>query len=88
MEIRAGLHTGEIESNGDDIAGLAVAIGARVETWRRPARCSSPPPSRISSWARVSSSRIGIHTLKGVPDSWHLHALAVAAAEQAPAAVA
>ena len=30
VQIRAGLHTGEIESNGDDVAGLAVAIGARV----------------------------------------------------------
>jgi hypothetical protein len=30
----------------------------------------------------------GIHTLKGMPDFWHLHVLAVAAAEPVPAAVA
>ena len=30
IEVRAGLHTGEIELDGDDVAGIAVAIGARV----------------------------------------------------------
>lgn len=30
IEIRAGLHTGEVALEDDDIAGIAVAIGARV----------------------------------------------------------
>ena len=30
IEVRAGLHTGEIDLEGDDIAGIAVAIGARI----------------------------------------------------------
>jgi pimeloyl-ACP methyl ester carboxylesterase len=31
MEVRAGLHTGEVEVRGDDIAGIAVHIASRVE---------------------------------------------------------
>ena len=30
IEVRAGLHTGEVELHDDDVAGLGVAIGARV----------------------------------------------------------
>ena len=30
IEVRAGLHTGEVELDGDDVSGIAVAIGARV----------------------------------------------------------
>jgi class 3 adenylate cyclase len=36
LEVRAGLHTGEIELDGDDVRGLAVAIGARVEAAAAP----------------------------------------------------
>ena len=89
VEIRAGLHTGEIESNGDDIAGLAVAIGARVGDLAEAGEVlvSSTVKDLVVGSGLQFEDR-GIHTLKGVPDSWHLHALAVAAAEQAPAAVA
>ncbi len=52
LEVRSGLHTGEVEVIGNDVGGIAVHIGARVGG-RRPARarCSSPAPSRISSSA-------------------------------------
>jgi len=33
LEVRAGLHTGEIELRGDDIAGIAVVIGQRISTY-------------------------------------------------------
>jgi class 3 adenylate cyclase len=36
IEIRTGLHTGEVELDGEDVAGLAVAIGARVGALARP----------------------------------------------------
>ena len=46
-EVRAGLHTGEIELLGDDVAGLAVHIGARVASLAGPGRCWCRAPSRI-----------------------------------------
>jgi class 3 adenylate cyclase len=36
IEVRAGLHTGEVETMGNDIAGIAVHIGARVSSLARP----------------------------------------------------
>ncbi len=38
LEVRSGLHTGEIELIGDDVGGIAVNIGARVEAAARPGR--------------------------------------------------
>jgi pimeloyl-ACP methyl ester carboxylesterase len=75
IEVRAGLHTGEIELAGDDVAGLAVAIGARVGA------LAGPSEVLVSSTVKdlVVGSGIdlvdrGAHRLKGVPDEWHLYA--------------
>jgi class 3 adenylate cyclase len=76
LEIRVGLHTGEIEQRGDDIAGLAVHIAARV--------CSATPPGEI--WVSrtitdlVAGSGVefedrGEHDLTGIPGPWQLCAL-------------
>jgi class 3 adenylate cyclase len=73
ITIRAGLHTGEVETLGDKFSGLAVHIGARImaragdgQVW-------------VSSTARdlVAGSGIGFedcgtHALKGVPGEWAL----------------
>jgi class 3 adenylate cyclase len=73
MEVRAGLHTGEIELRGDDIAGVAVHIGARV------AACAGPgevlvsgaiPPLVAGSGIRFEDR--GERELKGVPGTWRL----------------
>jgi pimeloyl-ACP methyl ester carboxylesterase len=76
IEIRAGLHTGECEVMDDDIGGIAVHIGARV------AAVAGPGEVLVSSTVKdlVAGSGIqfrdqGIHTLKGVPDAWHLYAV-------------
>jgi class 3 adenylate cyclase len=76
IEIRAGLHTGEIELADGDISGLAVAIGARVGA------LAGASEILVSSTVRdlVVGSGInledrGAHTLKGVPDEWHLYAV-------------
>ena len=39
LDLRAGVHTGEVEVRGDDIAGLAVTIAKRVCDWPNRARC-------------------------------------------------
>jgi class 3 adenylate cyclase len=76
LEVRAGLHTGECESVGDDLAGLAVHIGARVSA------LASPGEVLVSRTVRdlVVGSGLGFrprgsHTLKGVPGEWDLFAL-------------
>jgi class 3 adenylate cyclase/pimeloyl-ACP methyl ester carboxylesterase len=77
IEIRAGLHTGEIELSGDDVSGLAVAIGARVGA------LAGASEVLVSSTVKdlVVGSGItlvdrGTHALKGVPNEWHLYAVA------------
>jgi class 3 adenylate cyclase/alpha-beta hydrolase superfamily lysophospholipase len=73
LEVRCGLHTGECEIVGDDLAGIAVHIGARV------AGLADPGEILVSQTVRdlVAGSGLvletqGTHVLKGVPGEWHL----------------
>jgi class 3 adenylate cyclase len=77
IEVRAGLHTGEVEVRGDDIGGIAVHIGARVSA------LGGPNDVLVSSTLRdlVIGSGLefedrGTHQLKGVPGEWRLSAVA------------
>ena len=77
LEVRAGLHTGECESVGDRLSGIAVHTGARV------ASLAGAGEVLVSSTVKdlVAGSGItfedrGIKTLKGVPGEWHLYAVA------------
>ena len=69
FELRIGLHTGEIEQRGDDIAGIAVVIAKRVEATAPPgARSSSRGPSLTwSPGSGIEFTDYGVHELKGVP---------------------
>ena len=58
VEVRAGLHTGEIQTSGGEVSGIAIAIGARVEHWPTRARCWFRPRSRTWLLGPASSSRI------------------------------
>jgi pimeloyl-ACP methyl ester carboxylesterase len=76
LQIRLGVHTGEVEVVGDKLAGIAVHIGARV------AALAAPGQILVSSTVRdiVAGSGItfednGIHGLKGVSGDWHLYAV-------------
>jgi class 3 adenylate cyclase len=73
LEVRCGLHTGECELVGDDLAGIAVHIGARV------AGLAGPGEVLVSQTVRdlVAGSGLvfeprGKHVLKGVPNEWQL----------------
>jgi hypothetical protein len=57
LHLRAGVHTGEVEVRGDDIAGLAVTIAKRCVTWRNRVTYSSARPCEATWWAQASSSR-------------------------------
>lgn len=77
LELRGGLHTGEIELRGDDIGGLAVAIARRVcdaagdgELWVS----GVVPPLVLGS--EVSFTDRGERELKGVPGDWQLYEVA------------
>jgi len=76
IEIRAGLHTGEIELAGAAVRGIAVHIGARV------AALAGPGEVLVSGLVKdlVAGSGIrlrdrGVHELKGVPEPWRLFAV-------------
>jgi class 3 adenylate cyclase len=76
IDVRAGLHTGECELRGDDLAGIAVHIGARV------AALAGPGEVLVTSTVRdlVAGSGIefadrGRHALKGVPGEWDVLAV-------------
>ena len=76
LQVRAGLHTGEIELLGDDVGGIAVSIAARLTS------LAGPDEVVVSSTVKdlVAGSGIrfqdrGIHALKGVPEQWHVFAV-------------
>jgi pimeloyl-ACP methyl ester carboxylesterase len=76
IDLRAGLHSGEVDLAGEGVRGIAVHIGARV------ARLARPGEVLVSSTVKdlVVGSGIefearGIHELKGVPGEWQLFAV-------------
>ncbi len=75
VQIRAGVHTGEVEVRGDDLGGLAVHIAARVSAAAEPGEVivSSTVKDLLAGSAVTFDDR-GEHELKGVPGSWRLFA--------------
>jgi class 3 adenylate cyclase len=79
LQIRAGLHTGEVELVGDDIGGIAVHLGARVmaQAGAGEVLCSRTVKDLVAGAGFGFTDR-GTHQLKGVPDSWQLYAVELA----------
>ena len=77
IEVRVGIHTGECELIGDDVAGMAVHIASRVGAPRRPGRGArlGHRVRRPSSAGPFAFEDRGFHELKGVPGRWPLFAL-------------
>jgi class 3 adenylate cyclase len=75
LEIRAGLHTGEIEVEPSDIAGLAVHIAARISAMAGAGELlvSSTVKDLVAGSGLVFEDR-GTHELKGVPGEWRIFA--------------
>jgi class 3 adenylate cyclase/pimeloyl-ACP methyl ester carboxylesterase len=78
LELRAGIHTGEVEVRGEDIAGLAVTIAKRT--------CDLAQPGEVLVTRTVTDHVVGSgtqfqdrdeHELKGVPGRWRLFRVAV-----------
>jgi class 3 adenylate cyclase/pimeloyl-ACP methyl ester carboxylesterase len=76
IEVRAGLHTGEIELRGADIGGIAVHIGQRVSALARPGEVLvSSTVKDLVAGSGITFTDRGSHVLKGVPDEWRVFAV-------------
>jgi len=74
LEVRAGLHTGEIELEGDHVRGIAVHIGARVASLAGPGEVLvSSTVKDLVAGSGLTFEDLGEHELKGVPDRWRLY---------------
>ena len=77
LEVRAGLHAGEIELQGDDIAGIAVHIAARVSALAGPGEIMvSRTVVDLVAGSDLDFDDRGSQVLKGVPGDWQIFSLA------------
>ena len=75
LDVRAGLHTGEIELRGDDIGGISAHLGARVAALAGPHEVLVSRTVRdLVAGSGLSFADRGEHKLKGVPDRWQIYA--------------
>jgi class 3 adenylate cyclase len=76
VQIRTGLHTGEVEQRGEDVGGIAVHIAARVmaEAPANEVLVSGAIPPLVAGSGLEFDDR-GSHALKGVPGEWRLYAV-------------
>ena len=76
IEVRVGIHAGEVEMRGADVAGMAVHIGARVAALARPSEVLvSSTVREIVTGSRHKFGERGEHDLKGIPGRWRLYAV-------------
>ncbi len=73
LEVRCGLHTGECEVVGNDLAGIAVHTGARVAGLAAPGEVLVSQTVRdLVAGSGLSLEDRGMHALKGIPNEWRL----------------
>ena len=73
MQLRAGVHTGEIELRGKDIGGLAVHIAARIMSVAGAGEVMTSRTVRdLAVGAGIDFSERGPHELKGLSEPWEL----------------
>jgi class 3 adenylate cyclase len=76
IEVRVGIHAGEVEVRGADVAGMAVHIGARVAALAGPGEVLvSSTVREIVAGSRNTFAARGEYELKGVPGRWRLYAV-------------
>ena len=75
IELRTGLHAGEIELRGDDVGGIAVHIADRVRALAAPGEILvSRTITDLVAGSGLAFEERGEHELKGVPGRWQLFA--------------
>jgi class 3 adenylate cyclase len=73
LQIRAGLHTGEIDLIGEDVSGIAVNIAARVLNLAPDGGVAvSRTLKDLVAGSNLIFADLGAHQLKGVPGKWQI----------------
>jgi class 3 adenylate cyclase len=76
LELRVGVHTGEVEVRGEDVTGIAVNTAQRVQAHARPNEVLvSRTVVDLVAGSGIEFEDRGEHELKGVPGSWKLFAV-------------
>ena len=76
IEIRTGVHTGEVEIRGGDLGGIAVHIAARIEALARPGEILvSRTVTDLVAGSGLAFDERGVHALKGLPNRWPVYSL-------------
>jgi class 3 adenylate cyclase len=74
VEVRAGLHTGEIELMGDDVGGIAVHVAARISGLAEARTVLASRTVRdLATGSGIDFDSFGRHSLKGVADEWDVY---------------
>ena len=77
LQVRAGVHTGEVELIGDDVAGIALHIGARIGALAAGEQILVSGAVRdIVAGSGLAFTDAGDHELRGVPGTWRVYAVA------------
>jgi class 3 adenylate cyclase len=75
LDIRVGIHTGEVEVIGGRVEGIAVHIGARIADEARPGEVLVSSIVRdLAAGSGIDFEDRSLHPLKGVPGDWRLFA--------------
>ena len=74
IQIRAGVHTGEMQTIDGKAGGIAVTLGARIAALAGPSEVLVSQTVRdLVAGSGLAFEDAGEHELKGVPDGWHLY---------------
>ncbi len=77
LDIRAGIHTGEVEVEGNDFIGLAVHMGSRVMSLAGAGEVLVSQTVRdLVMGSGIAMTSRGRHELKGIPGTWEILAVA------------
>jgi class 3 adenylate cyclase len=75
LQVRTGVHTGEIERTGDDVAGVTVHLAARITAAAQAGEVLVSRTVRdLAIGSELAFTERGEHELKGIPDRWTLYA--------------
>ena len=75
-DIRAGVHTGEVEVRGNDVGGIGVHIAARIAALPGPGEILvSRTVKDLVTGSGITFEDRGTHALKGIPDTWQVYAV-------------
>jgi pimeloyl-ACP methyl ester carboxylesterase len=76
IEVRAGVHTGEVELIGDNVTGLGVHIGARISSLADAGEILvSRTVKDLVVGSQLEFESRGTHAMKGVPGEWEVFAV-------------